>query len=76
MIFNVVKGIILVRVVFMSEVIGVLKNSIGGGLCRFHTWENHYFHLGRYGRCRYCELGSKPVCKSTIVNELRSLNKI
>lgn len=60
----------------MVENVYGIKNSIGGGKCRFHTWENHYYHISRYGHCRYCTMGSRPVNKDTIVDELRSLNKI
>ena len=36
---------------------------------KFHTIEAHNFHIKRYGRCLYCESGSKPVHK-TIIAEM------
>ena len=37
------------------------------GKSRFHTWENHWYHIGKYGHCMYCKLGSKPCSKDTVV---------
>jgi len=30
-------------------------------LRKFHSMKDHIFHMNRYGRCLYCEAGSKPV---------------
>lgn len=38
---------------------------------KYHTIENHNYHIGRYGRCVYCMLGSVPVPKCVIVEGLR-----
>lgn len=38
---------------------------------KYHTLEDHNFHIRRYGRCVYCRLGSKPVPKSVILENMK-----
>lgn len=35
-------------------------------LRKFHSEEDHKFHIKRYGHCLYCEAGSKPIHSSLL----------
>ena len=38
---------------------------------RVHSLETHNFHINRYKRCLYCEMGSKPVPKAALQEDGR-----
>ena len=49
----------------MSEYVRMLGNSkVKTERSKYHTLESHNFHIARFGRCPYCNSGSKPVHKS------------
>jgi len=39
--------------------------------CELHSLENHNFFIKRYGKCPYCDSGSKPVHKSIIAEKYK-----
>lgn len=42
------------------------NNKVKTEKCRFHSIEAHNFHIRRFGRCLYCDMGSRVVHKSLI----------
>jgi hypothetical protein len=56
----------------LSDSVWVPKDvrCVSGFPLGFHSDECHDFWLRRYGRCVYCEQGSKPVSRGFIVDFL------
>ena len=54
-----------------EEVIEVNKIVNGSKSCRYHSIETHNFHITHYGHCLYCEMGSKPVPKVMMLDEVK-----
>ena len=44
-------------------------------MMKYHTYENHNYHINKYGRCLYCEQGSKYVQKK-LLEEWERLGKL
>ena len=41
----------------VNHVICKERKTCNGNEVKTHSWENHMYHLKRWGRCVYCDIG-------------------